>query len=60
MNEKELEDITNLLLECIDSSNLDLYVKVELMINLKTFLSNYEENIKLLKYIDNIKKNYKK
>ena len=56
MNQEELEEVTNILINSIESSNLSLYLKVELMINLRTFLSNYENNIKLLKKLETIKK----
>lgn len=52
MTKEELEEATDIIIDKIVSSNLPNYTKVELMINLKTFLSDYENNIKELRKIE--------
>lgn len=49
MNKEELEEATDIILNSIIESKLDNYTKVELLINLKNFLSNYESNINYLR-----------
>ena len=56
MTKEELEEATDIIIDRIVSSNLNNYTKVELMINLKTFLSDYENNIKELRKIEKRKK----
>lgn len=48
MTKEELEEATDIILESLMTSNLPNYTRVELMINLKKFLENYRENIKIL------------
>lgn len=56
MQEKNLEKIKTEIIDTILHSNIDLTDKVELMMNIHQFLSNYNENIKILKlYYDNKK-----
>lgn len=49
MNNEEVEDVLNIILDSIISSNLSNYTKVEVLLNLKQFFKNYDENIKLLR-----------
>lgn len=49
MTKEELEEATDIILNSIIDSKLDNYTKVELLINLKNFLFNYDENIKILR-----------
>lgn len=56
MTKEELEEATDIIIDSITNSNLPNYTKVELMINLKTFLSDYENNIRELRKIEKRKK----
>lgn len=56
MTKEELEIATDIIIDKIVSSNLNNYTKIELMINLKTFLSDYENNIRELRKIEKRKK----
>lgn len=56
MTKEELEEATDIIIDKIVSSNLNNYTKIELMINLKTFLSDYENNIRELRKIEKRKK----
>lgn len=49
MNKEELEEATDIILNSIIESKLDNYTKIELLINLKNFLCNYENNISYLR-----------
>lgn len=56
MTKEELEEATDLILDSIINSNLSNYTKIELLINLKHFLENYKENIKILNEYEKRKK----
>ena len=56
MTKEELEEATDIILDSIITSNLSNYTKIELMINLKKFLENYKENIRILDKIEKRKK----
>lgn len=56
MTKEELEESTDIILDSITTSNLSNYTKLELLINLKTFLKNYEVNIKELNKLEKMKK----
>lgn len=49
MCKEDIEEATDIILNSIIKSELSIYTKVELMINLRKFLENYNENIILLK-----------
>lgn len=48
MTKEELEEATEIILDSIMNSNLSNYTKIELLINMKTFLKDYKENINIL------------
>ena len=48
MSNEELEEVTDLLINTVIKSELNNYTKIELMINLRLFFENYDENIRLL------------
>ena len=48
MTKEELEEATDLILDLIINSKLSNYTKIELLINMKTFLKDYKENINIL------------
>ena len=56
MTKEELEYATDIILERIESSDLSNYTKLELLINMKTFLKNYQDNIIELNKIEKRKK----
>ena len=56
MTKEELEYATDIILERIESSELSNYTKLELLINMKTFLKNYKDNIIELNKIEKRKK----
>lgn len=56
MTKEELEYATDIILEIIESSDLSNYTKLELLINMKTFLKNYQDNIIELNKIEKRKK----
>ena len=49
MVKEEIEEATEIILKSLIDSDLSVYTKVELMINLKKFFENYNKNIMLLK-----------
>lgn len=56
MTKEELEIATDIILDRIINSDLANYTKIELMINLKTFLKDYENNIIELNKLEKSKK----
>lgn len=48
MDKESLEYIEEKLIEIINQSNINIIDKVELTINITSFLEEYEENIKIL------------
>lgn len=52
MTKEELEYATDIIIDRIIESELSNYTKIELMINLKTFLKDYENNIRELNKIE--------
>lgn len=48
MEQQQIEQASDLIFEAIVNSNLDKFTKLELLINMKNFFENYNENIKLL------------
>lgn len=56
MTKEELEYATDIILDRIINSDLANYTKIELMINLKTFLKDYENNIRGLNKLEKRKK----
>lgn len=56
MTKEELEIATDILIDRIVESDLSNYTKIELMINLKTFLKDYENNIRELNKLEKRKK----
>lgn len=53
MEKESLTEARTIILEKILTSNIKQIDKVELALNLDHFLSNYEENIKILKKTQN-------
>jgi hypothetical protein len=49
MSNEELLEATDIIIDAISVSSLSNYTKLELMMNLKKFLSEYEKNINILK-----------
>lgn len=56
MTKEELEEATEIILDSLMNSNLSNYTKIELLINMKTFLKDYENNIRELNKIEKSKK----
>lgn len=56
MTKEELEIATDIILDRIINSELANYTKIELMINLKTFLKDYKNNIRELNKLEKSKK----
>ena len=56
MTKEELEIATDIILDRIINSDIANYTKIELMINLKTFLKDYENNIRELNKLEKRKK----
>ena len=48
MNDSSIEEFTEHLGEYIDSLNIDTIDKIELLINLVHFMSEYKENLQVL------------
>ena len=49
MDKESLDIVKDKLAEFLDNTNIDTIDKIELLINLYYFLSEYDENIKILK-----------
>ena len=49
MSNEEIEEASDLVINAIIKSELNNYAKLELMVNLKSFFENYDENIRLLR-----------
>ena len=43
------EKVTKIIIEAIEKLDLNIETKVELMINMKHFLKDYDKNIKILR-----------
>lgn len=56
MSNEELNEATNIIIKAISESSLNGYAKIELMINLKKFLEDYDKNIQVLRKEDKKKK----
>ena len=48
MEQEQIEQATDIVIESIANSNLDNYIKLELLINLRLFFKDYDKNIRLL------------
>ena len=48
MEQQQIEQASDLIIDTIANSNLDSCTKLELLINMKTFFENYNENIIIL------------
>lgn len=48
MKKESIKEAINIIIEALDSSNIEQIDKVELMYNLWNFLEHYDENIKVL------------
>lgn len=49
MREEILEKITDSIMKTIENEDISTYEKVELMLNLKQFLKDYNQNIRILR-----------
>ena len=49
MSTDEIEQALEIIVDSISRSSLDNYTKLELLINLRLFFENYNENIRLLR-----------
>ncbi|MBQ9012849.1 MAG: hypothetical protein IJ094_04710 [Bacilli bacterium] len=49
MSNEELEIVSDLIFNSIVNSKISVYLKLELLNNLKLFLENYNENINVLR-----------
>lgn len=52
MSNEELEECIDIIAKALSESNLNNYTKLEMMINLKLFMENYEENIRILRNVN--------
>ena len=48
MKKQSLDEIEEKFLEAIENSNIDNVEKIELLVNIKLFLENYKDNIRIL------------
>lgn len=48
MSNEEIDETLDLILNAIMHSDLNNYTKLELIVNLRTFFENYNENINIL------------
>ena len=55
MQKESLEKAKEVIISSLEISNIELYDKVELIVNLKTFLDNYDNDIKVLRRVKNDK-----
>lgn len=55
MQDESIEKVKKVIITSIELSDINLYDKVELLVNTNQFLSNYNENIKILKRSNNEK-----
>lgn len=55
MSNEELENLTMVVLNAIINSDLENYTKLEALTNLRLFLYDYKNNIKLLSHYAKIK-----
>ena len=51
MKPESIEETQKMITEALIKSNINIYDKMELMLNLFNFLNEYDENIKILKKI---------
>lgn len=57
MEKESLEKVTDIIIRYIELANIPLYDKVELLLNLRLFLKDYDKNIKILgKEVNNEKR----
>lgn len=49
MLNESLEEVEDLIIKSLEKSDIPLYDKLELLLNLRLFLEDYENNIKVLK-----------
>lgn len=56
MSNEELNEATSIIIKALSESSLNGYAKIELMINLKKFLEDYDKNIQVLRVEDKKKK----
>ena len=49
MSIEEINEATEIVLNAVMNSNLNNYAKLELMLNLRMFLANYDKNINILR-----------
>ena len=50
MNKESLNIVSDDFVSLLEKSNIDTKDKLELLINIRLFLENYDENIQLLKH----------
>ena len=55
MQKESLEKAKEVIISSLEITNIELYDKVELIVNLKTFLDNYDNDIKVLRRVKNDK-----
>jgi len=48
MEEKDIEQASDIILNSIMTSNLEPQIKIELLVNMRLFFENYNENIMIL------------
>jgi len=49
MEKESLEKATDIIVRYVELANIPVYDKVELLINLRLFLKDYDKNIKILR-----------
>ena len=49
MSNEELNEATEIIINAVMNSELNNYVKLELMLNLRMFLGNYDKNVEILR-----------
>ena len=48
MSNEEVNELSDIIIDSIMKSNLSNYTKLEIMMNLRLFFENYNENINIL------------
>lgn len=49
MEKESLEKATDIIVRYVELANIPVYDKVELLLNLRLFLKDYDKNIKILR-----------
>lgn len=56
MTIEEINEATEILIKALMDSELNNYIKLELLLNLRMFLGNYDKNVEILRAEDKKRK----